>query len=159
MAVPKKRVPIPEDASEFWAWAEQQTSLPASLVLVVKDYIARHGDGDAINAFSIDNEGGKRAKKPRAETLKPDRPAAEEKTKPKSAVNDSTEAAAPTAEIKKPVVQEQTAPVQDAATDAAADDSSDSILAQLGGNSKGEEENSGSNSDDSADMLASMLNV
>lgn len=64
MAVPKKRVPIPEDAAEFWAWADKQTSLPASLVFVVKDYIARHGDGDAINAFSFDSM-EKRGRKPR----------------------------------------------------------------------------------------------
>lgn len=168
MAVPKRRVPVPEDATEFWKWAEQQTSLSASLVFVVKEYIARHGDGDAICAFSFDSD-ERKERKPRAKRSEADKLERTERQMftAKPVEKQATEQKAPvqTAEVtitsnhateytQKPVVQ----PVATPTPVTEPETSSDDILSQLTGNSNSNIESTDNN--DAADaMLASMLNI
>lgn len=182
MAVPKKRIPVPEDASEFWAWAEKQTSLPSSIVFVVRAFIAQYGDGDAINAFSFGaspERTEKRGRKPKdadtpvvqTSTVHPvEKPAAEEAKAPEAVpvqmpavtqaqpvMAQQVTAPAPMQTVSQPTTEQ---PVQTFVTTVSQEDNTaDSILSQLSGNSNSDSSANDSASDSSEAMLASIMNI
>ena len=178
MAVPKKRIPVPEDASEFCAWAEKQTSLPSSIVFVVRAFIAQYGDGDAINAFSFGaspERTEKRGRKPKdadAPVVQQpvEKPAAQEAKAPEAApvqmpavtqaqpvMAQQVTAPAPMQTVSQPATEQ---PVQTFVTTVSQEDNTaDSILSQLSGNSNSDSSANDSASDSSEAMLASIMNI
>lgn len=156
MAVAKKRVSIPEAAAEFWEWADQQNDIGSSLVFIVKAFINKYGNGDAICNYAFGDI--VRAEKKvsaivteqKTEQAKPEvkisEPVAEVQRKaPEPPVIQNIKPAAEP--VSAPVLNTQPVrPVQPAVV-------MNEIAAMLDG------EDNSSSGDDSDDMLSSMLNL
>lgn len=164
MAVAKKRVSIPEAATEFWNWADQQNDVGSSLVFIVKAFINKYGNGDAICNYAFGDIRPAESKEiKKSEVSRPVvlQEHTEDREEPVAPVQPVV-SVKPVPIIEQPVVNipEQSVPVQPVQSRPKPAKAVPPVVpAEPDITAILDEDDSSSSASDSNDMLASMLNL